>query len=68
VRPKILATTDFKDLEDESDLKKGDVERLSKKSKLKEEIKEKLGTRAEIIPLDPVVVPATQYIPKPGKK
>jgi general secretion pathway protein D len=52
VRPKILATVGFEDLKQESDLKRQDVNRLSKDSRIKKEIKSKIGEenpRAEIV-------------------
>jgi general secretion pathway protein D len=49
VRPKILTSPAFCDLEHESDLKKAEVEKLSRKSKIKAEIRKGLGNEAEII-------------------
>lgn len=43
VRPKILSTTAFEDLKDESGTKKDDVEDLTKKSQVKKEVKERIG-------------------------
>jgi len=43
VRPKILSTTEFEDLKDESRSKKDDVEQLTRKSRIKEAVKEKIG-------------------------
>ncbi len=48
VRPKILATENFTDLQHESARKKEDVERQSKKSKIKEEIRERLKDEAPV--------------------
>lgn len=55
VRPKILTTIGFEDLKAESGTKKDDVESLTRKSKIKEEIKERIGrgeSKAEIVPMD----------------
>lgn len=49
VRPKILSAPDFTDLKAASEVKKDDVENLSKKSKIKNEINEGIGRKAEII-------------------
>ncbi len=46
VRPKILTSPTFCDLESESDAKKAEVEKLSKKSKIKPEIRKGLGEHA----------------------
>lgn len=55
VRPKILSTTAFEDLKDESGTKKDDVEDLTKKSQVKKEVKERIGRGeppASLIDLD----------------
>lgn len=52
VRPKILSAPDFEDLQNASETKKNDIEKLSRKSKIKDEIKTGIGrqeTRAEVI-------------------
>jgi hypothetical protein len=54
VRPKILTTTGFDDLEHASDVKKDEVERITRKSNLKQEIKEGLGRKAEVLQDTPV--------------
>lgn len=55
VRPKILTTDGFADLEQESDVKKSDVKRLSKNSNIKNEINERVGEssgEAEVVDPD----------------
>jgi general secretion pathway protein D len=59
VHPRILSTDDFEDLKCASSLKKDDAERVAGKSKIKPEIKERIGRgpnvdNAEIIPFEPV--------------
>lgn len=51
VRPKILSAPDFADLKKEAEQKKNDVEDLSNKSRIKQEIKEGIGRRGEIVPV-----------------
>jgi general secretion pathway protein D len=53
VRPKILSAPDFADLQQASDGKKNDVERLSKSSRIDTEMKGSIGReepRAEVVP------------------
>ncbi|MBE7461899.1 MAG: hypothetical protein HS116_00270 [Planctomycetes bacterium] len=55
VRPKILSAPDFRDLKKESELKKDDVERLTRRSSIKKEVQERMGESqvpAEEVPLD----------------
>ncbi len=49
VRPKILTNVSFADLESESEKKKDEVDKLSRDSKFRNEINERLENRAEII-------------------
>ena len=49
VRPKILTNVSFSDLEAESEMKKDEVDKLSKDTKIKKEINERLENRAEVI-------------------
>jgi len=53
VRPKILVNPAFADLEAESDEKKDDVRKMTKKSAIKNEVREKI---ADIVPPDDVEV------------
>jgi general secretion pathway protein D len=57
VRPKILAMAGFEDLQQESGKKKTDLDQLTRKSRIRNEIDERVGKKDETGPILPLRVP-----------
>jgi type II secretory pathway component GspD/PulD (secretin) len=57
VRPKILAMAGFEDLQQESGRKKTDLDQLTRKSRIRNEIDERVGKKDETGPILPLRVP-----------